>query len=395
MKNTWQWLGVTSAILVGGSGCGANGNSAGTGNQGSSYGGSPAAASGGASAFGGSSGAIGSGGASGFAGGGAGGGTNPFGGNGGFGAGGTVPSYGGTTPSGGGTPAGGGTTNTGSGGVIGGSGGSVGGGGDAGMTGTGSIPHGACLDGITDFENDGPFTVKSMLAGSINYYVPDVPAGCKVPVVHLANGTGAVCADYQAALTRLATQGFLTACYESTNTGAGDQGLQALDTALSMFPDIADNKFGSTGHSQGGQAAFTVLALAEQKYGTKMIYAGLAMEPASGFGTQPTSGTWQSVYATIKSPMFMFSGLGTDGLVAQSWVQEAYDATSKTEEAYFWTANGATHIPVPNGQEEEISIPWFRWKLLGDQKACAFFKAIPMTDTKWAQVAAKNEQPCQ
>jgi hypothetical protein len=91
----------------------------------------------------------------------------------------------------------------------------------------------------------------------------------------------------------------------------------------------------------------------------------------------------------------MFSGLGTDGLVAQTWVQQAYDATSKTEEAYFWTAAGATHIPVPNGQEEEISIPWFRWKLLGDQKACEYFKGIPKMNTAWAEVASKNVQACQ
>jgi hypothetical protein len=168
----------------------------------------------------------------------------------------------------------------------------------------------------------------------------------------------------------------------------------AFDAAIAMFPNLVDKKLGSTGHSQGGQASFTVLQLAEAKYGADYIYAGLAMEPASGFGTQPTGGTWQSVYAKIKSPMFMFSGLGTDGLVSQAWVQQAYDALSPMTEAYFWTANGATHIPVPNGEEEEISIPWFRWKLLGDQKACAFFKAIPMTDTKWAEVASKNAAPC-
>jgi len=125
-----------------------------------------------------------------------------------------------------------------------------------------------------------------------------------------------------------------------------------------------------------------------------MVYAGLAMEPASGFGTQPTGTTWQALYAGIKSPMFMFSGLGTDGLVSQAWVQSAYDATSKTEEAYFWTYQGATHIPVPNGEEEAVSVPWFRWKLLGDQNACKAFKALPMTDKNWAQVAAKNDQPC-
>ena len=233
-----------------------------------------------------------------------------------------------------------------------------------------------------------------MFMNSINFYIPMLPSGCKVPVIHLSNGTGAKCSNYQPALNRLATQGFLTTCYEDTNTGAGTDGLTALDTALMMFPDIADMKFGSTGHSQGGQATFTALALAEQEHGSSMIYAGLAMEPASGFGNQPTQGTWQQLYAQIKSPVFMFSGLGTDGLVSQAWVQQAYDATSPTEEAYFWTANGATHIPVPNGEEEEISVPWFRWKLLGDQKACKFFKAIPMTDTKWAEVASKNVQPC-
>jgi hypothetical protein len=257
------------------------------------------------------------------------------------------------------------------------------------------VPHGACLDGITNYSADGPFQVTPKTVGVINYWVPSVPAGCKVPVVHLANGTGATCSVYLPSLQRLATHGFLAACYENTNTGAGTQGLQALDTAITTFPDLVDHKFGSTGHSQGGQAAFTVLALAEQKYGMgDWIYAGLAMEPASGFGSQPVGATWQQLYAQIQSPMFMFSGLGTDGLVSQAWVQQAYDATSKTEEAYFWTASGATHIPVPNGQEEEISIPWFRWKLLGDSAACAAFKGIPQKDPVWAEVASKNVQPC-
>ena len=256
-------------------------------------------------------------------------------------------------------------------------------------------PGGACLYVITDYENDGPFKVQTALTNSVNFWVPMVPSGCKVPVIHLANGTGATCSNYAPALNRMATQGFLATCYENPNTGAGDFGVTALDTALMMYPNLADTRFGSTGHSQGGQAAFMTLVLAEQKYnGPQWIMAGLAMEPESGFANQPDGGTWQQYYAMVKSPMFMFSGLGTDGLVSQAWVQQAYDATSPTEEAYFWTANGATHIPVPNGEEEEISIPWFRWKLLGDQAACKFFKAIPMTDTKWAEVASKNAQPC-
>jgi hypothetical protein len=257
-----------------------------------------------------------------------------------------------------------------------------------------STGSGSCLDGITDYEKDGPFKFETKTSGQVNFWVPMVPAGCKVPVIHLSNGTGATCAAYAAALQRMASHGFLTTCFEDPNTGSGQQGLMALQTAVMNYPDLADMKFGLTGHSQGGQAAFTSLQLAEAKWGDSAIYAGLAMEPASGFGVQPSGGSWQSVYAKLKSPMFMFSGLGTDGLVSQGWVQQAYDALPKSEEAYFWTASGATHIPVPNGEEQEISIPWFRWKLLGDQKACMYFKSIPMTNMKWNEVASKNAKSC-
>jgi hypothetical protein len=212
-------------------------------------------------------------------------------------------------------------------------------------------------------------------------------------MIHLANGTGATCSSYQASLERMASHGFLAICYEDPNTGAGDQGIMAFDMTLSMYPDLADYRFGSTGHSQGGQASFIVLAKAEAKWGDKGVYAGLAMQPATEFGTQP-SGGWEMYYAKIKSPMFMFSGVGSDGLVSQDWVQQAFDGLSKDTEAYFWAKQGSTHIPVPNGEEQQISIPWFRWTLLGDQKACEAFKGIPKKDTSWVVVAQQAEKPC-
>jgi hypothetical protein len=262
-----------------------------------------------------------------------------------------------------------------------------------------TIPHGACLDGITNYETAGPFKYTATSSGSVKIWVPTVPSGCKVPMVHLANGTGATCSDYGDDLVRLATHGFLTLCYENTNTGAGDQGITAFTTAMSMYPDLFDKKLGSTGHSQGGQAAFTVLQLAEAKWGigTGYIYAGLAMEPASGFGTQPTGGTWQQVYGKIKSPMFMFSGTA-DMLVSAAWVGEAYSAMNKANEVYWWSATGATHIPTPQVPEEQVSIPWFRWKLLGDNAACKFFKAMPgntMISPGWTKEMSENEAPCQ
>jgi dienelactone hydrolase len=185
----------------------------------------------------------------------------------------------------------------------------------------------------------------------------------------------------------------LAACFENANTGAGSQGVTAFETALQMYPNLADNKLGSTGHNQGGQAAFTALQLAEEKWGTTMTYAGLSMEPTSGFSTQPTGGTWQEVYAKIKSPMFILSG-SEDTLVSESWVQQAYNALPGTNETYWWSAIGAMNVPPPLTWAQQVSVPWFRWKLLGDKAACTAFKALPDGVT-WQTKMSRNEKPCQ
>jgi hypothetical protein len=271
------------------------------------------------------------------------------------------------------------------------------GGGDEEPTGGPTTPTGSgdssCLDSITDYTKDGPFKFAAKPSGSIKYWVPEVPAGCKVPVVHLANGTGASCSQYQPVLNRLASHGFLATCYENTNTGAGTQGLMAIETAYKNFPDLVAKKIGSTGHSQGGQGTFMVQVLAEQKFGlTDYIYAGLAMEPASGFGTQPSGGSWQSWYAKIKGPMFMFSGTA-DMLVSEGWVQRGFDAMAKDNETYHWSATGATHIPVPNSHSNDVVIPWFRWKLLGDKAACEAFKKLPGAG-RWTKRKEQNVKEC-
>ena len=85
-------------------------------------------------------------------------------------------------------------------------------------------------------------------------------------------------------------------------------------------------------------------------------------------------------------------------LVSASRVGQAYSAMPTTNEVYWWSATGATHIPVPNVPEEQVSIPWFRWKLLGDKAACTFFKAIPgnsAINPGWTKTMSENEKPCQ
>lgn len=276
----------------------------------------------------------------------------------------------------------------------GGAGGESGAGGASGAGGSGGaagmIAEPSCLDGITDYEKDGPFTSMAMTSGMVKLWIPAVPAGCKVPVIHLANGTGGTCNTYAAILRRLASHGFLATCYESPQTGQGTQCVTALELAFTMFPDLADNKIGSTGHSQGGGAAFTCLQRAEEKWGTAKIYTGLAMEPASGYGDSPAN--WAEMYGKIKSPMFMFNGT-SDTLVSSSWVKQAFDAMSSTNETYWYAAIGATHVPVPTAATQQVAVPWFRWKLLGDKAACEYFKAMPNGD-KWDLKESQNEVAC-
>lgn len=260
---------------------------------------------------------------------------------------------------------------------------------------TAEIPPTHCLYGITNYGSSGPFSYTTRTVNTyVKMWIPNVPAGCKIPVVHYANGTGARCSSYATVLARLASHGFFGVCYESTYTGAGDQGITAIQTALNTYPDLVDYRIGSTGHSQGGQAAFIVLQKAEQRWASQApVLAGLAVEPASGYGAQPSGGTWQSYYAAIRSPMFMFSGVVTDGLVSESWVRRAYAAMDDGTEAYFWAAYGARHVPPPNTLTNEVAIPWFRWKLLGDRNACTAFKALA-DGSPWVQRAAQNAQAC-
>ncbi|HMI92107.1 MAG TPA: hypothetical protein VK509_12115 [Polyangiales bacterium] len=269
--------------------------------------------------------------------------------------------------------------------------GAGGAGGAMGGAGGGPPPGASCLDGIKNYGEKGPFTAMAKHQGAIKIWVPMVPAGCKVPIVHLANGTTATCSAYQPILDNLASHGFLTTCYEDPNTGAGTQGIMAIDAVIKTYPDMADKKIGSTGHSQGGQAAFVVLSFAEDKWGDEYTYAGLAMEPATMFGEQPAGGV-NAVYKKINSPMFMFSGTA-DILVSQGWVTSAFRMLDPATEAYHWSGVGATHIPTPNANTVQIATAWFRWKLLGDNDACKYLMGLEGKG-QWNEIEKQNGKMC-
>lgn len=247
----------------------------------------------------------------------------------------------------------------------------------------------SCLDGITDYAAAGPFEFEATRSGAVNVWVPAVPAGCKVPVLHFANDTGTTCSVYRAILERLASHGFLTSCYESPQSGAGAHCMTALETAFAEHPDLAGSAIGAAGHGLGGGVAFLCVQQAEERWGGAMTIAGHAIAPESGTGDAPD---WMARYGEIASPMFVFNG-SADMLVPKSWVQQAFDALDDGVEAYWYEAMDAPHVPVPTSWAQESAVVWFRWKLLGDAAACEHFKAMPDGD-QWDLQASQNDDGC-
>jgi len=263
------------------------------------------------------------------------------------------------------------------------SGGTAGAGGAA-----GSDANNDCLDDISDYSAEGPFSFESMRSDQVNLWIPDVPAGCKVPIVHFANGTGATCATYMPAIAHLASHGFLVTCYESPQTGEGTQCVTAIETALAEHPDIADTKVGSAGHSTGGSSAISCVYHAEQKWGDALQIVGYGAEPDRAGAAI----AWTDHFGGVSSPIFMFSG-SEDFLVSENAARSSYEALNPGAESYWYEGVGATHVPVPVSFIQDSSVAWFRWKLLGDEAACEYFKGMPDSNL-WDLQSERNPTGC-
>ena len=216
-------------------------------------------------------------------------------------------------------------------------------------------------------------------------YVPEgLPEGCKVPVLHFSNGTGATCGFYANTLQHWASHGFIATCYETTQSGSGSACMNAMKTAVDTYPELADaTKFGSSGHSQGGGASITCTYLLEQKHGDSVTIAGHAVQPAHGMSRMG----YKREYPTIKSPIFMFNG-SRDAVVPKSWVSDGYNVLNT--ETYWYQGQGISHMN-PQNHASESGVAWFRWKLLGDERAKEYFMNLPDT-SRWSLIKEKNSQ---
>jgi dienelactone hydrolase len=247
-----------------------------------------------------------------------------------------------------------------------------------------------CLAQIFDYKSPGPFDYETISSGSVKIWKPAVPSGCQVPIVHFANGLHLACGNNEPVLAHLASHGFLALCYESPQTGDGTQCIEAVELALEQYPDLVSDKIGFAGHCQGGVSAILCAYRAEERWPEHTLAVQAGAPEHGSFGSVED---WTELYGEIESPVFMFNG-SEDLLASAQLVGQGLDHLSAETEVTWYEAIGATHVPVPNQWIQESAVAWFRWKLLDDRAACAYWKAMPEGDA-WDMKAETNPAPCE
>jgi hypothetical protein len=220
-----------------------------------------------------------------------------------------------------------------------------------------------------DFAQKGPFKVTTASSGSVNLYWPhDLPQGCKVPLVSFNNGSLMPCAMYSSISQHLASWGFLVACHTSGRTGKGDVCIESIEELRRKFPAQYNDRLGIAGHSEGGMGSFSCAVLAEQKWGSEVTIAIASIEP-DFIERKPGH---KADLGMVKSPAFIMSG-SDDFLVTEKMVQGGFDLLRN--ETVWLKAMGASHV-IFHSWASTSSTAYFRWKLLGDEKAAQYFRNL-------------------
>ena len=171
---------------------------------------------------------------------------------------------------------------------------------------------------------------------------------------------------------------------------ASDCWIEAVELAREQFPDLVSDKAGLAGHCTGGMSAILCAHRAEERW-PDLTFAVHAGAPEHGFGG--TVEDWAERYGEVDSPVFMFNA-SEDPQVSAEWVGQGLDHLPVVTEVSWYEATGAAHVPLPHAWLQESAVVWFRWKLLGDQGACRYWKAMPRGDA-WDMQAETNAAPCE
>jgi hypothetical protein len=228
----------------------------------------------------------------------------------------------------------------------------------------------------TDFTSDGPLTATSADNTTVacTIFQPTVlgSGGCLNPVIVWGNGTLNTPSSYTALFNHFATHGFIVAAADTSNSGSGTEMLACLSyiitqntTAGSPFQGHIDvNNIASSGYSQGGAGCLE--AGIDPRF---KVIAAVSPYIVIALGGYDTTSVMKQIH-----PLFMISG-SADTVAVPSNNQEPIFMQAPVP--IFWATHaGSTHFEVlgNGGAYAGPLTAWFRYKLMGDPNAEAWFE---------------------
>lgn len=202
-------------------------------------------------------------------------------------------------------------------------------------------------------------------------------SGCLNPVIVWGNGTFNTPSSYTALFNHFATQGFIVAAADTSNSGSGTEMLTCLKyildqntTAGSPYEGHIDvSHIASSGYSQGGAGCLE--AGVDPRFAVTAAVSPYIVIPLGGYDTT-------SVMKQVH-PMFMISGSADTVAVPASNQQPIF---MQAPVPIVWATHaGSSHLEVLNngGAYAGPLTAWFRYKLMGDPAAAQWFKTSPCT----------------
>jgi predicted dienelactone hydrolase len=201
--------------------------------------------------------------------------------------------------------------------------------------------------------------------------------GCLNPVIVWGNGTTNTPSNYTQLFNHFATHGFIVAAADTSNAGSGKEMLACLQYMIdqsgmagSPYQGKVDVKhIASSGYSQGGAGCLE--AGIDPRFTVTAPVSPYIVIPLGGYDTT-------SVMKQVH-PMFLISGSADSVAVPSNNQQPIFD---QAPVPIVWgTHAGSTHFEVLNtgGAYAGPLTAWFRYKLMNDENAGAWFKTTPCT----------------
>jgi hypothetical protein len=245
-----------------------------------------------------------------------------------------------------------------------------------GSGGAGGGNDSTCFPSVTDYTTPGTFTPTSgdVASAACTIFHPTVfgAGGCKHPVIVWGNGTFNTPTNYTNLFNHFASQGFIVAAADTSNSGSGKEMLACLQYIIdqngmagSPYEGHVDvDHIASSGYSQGGAGCLE--AGIDPRFTVTAAVSPYIALPLGGY--DPGSVAKQT------HPMFMLSGSADTVAVPASNQQPIFQ---QAPVPIVWaTHTGSTHFEVldTGGAYAGPLTAWFRYKLMGDATAGQVFE---------------------